>query len=78
MNIMKLRKLALSVFIFCFVVFLWSFYRMEICGYDCGIFTLHSGGATVIYYLLSFWLGLASLATFLGATFYLLKLKAKL
>ena len=74
---MKLRKLALLIFIFSFVVFLWSFYRMETCGYDCGIFSLHSGGATVIYYLLSFWLGVASLATFLGSSFYLFKLKAK-
>lgn len=78
MNIIKLRKLAISVFIFCFLAFLWSLYRMETCGYDCGIFTLDSGGATVFYYLLSFWLGLASLATYLGATFYLFKLRAKL
>ena len=77
MDIMKLRKFALLAFSFCFVVFLWSFYRMETCGYDCGIFTLYGGGAIVFYYLLSFWLVLAFLATFFGATFYLFKLKSK-
>ncbi len=37
------------------VIFVWSMYRMETCGYDCGLFTVLTGPTVVVVYLLSFW-----------------------
>ena len=37
------------------IIFAWSCYRMETCGYDCGIFTVTTGPTVVVVYLLSFW-----------------------
>ncbi|KTD98149.1 hypothetical protein ATS71_13745 [Pseudoalteromonas sp. H71] len=39
-------------------VFAFSSYRMESCGYDCGLFVVGSGISTIVYYVLSFWISL--------------------
>jgi membrane protein implicated in regulation of membrane protease activity len=44
---------------------------MNTCVYDCGMFSVTSGGATVIYYLLSFWLAIISFAILVGVSIYI-------
>jgi hypothetical protein len=51
-------------------IFAFAAYRMETCGYDCGLFSVSSGTATVFYYLVSLWLGLFALVILAGASFY--------
>jgi len=44
---------------------------MNTCGYDCGMFSVTSGGATVIYYLMSLGLGIISFAILVGVSVYI-------
>jgi|GEM_PF-3506659 len=39
-----------------FVFLLWSYYRNETCGYDCGLFSVSTGPTVVVVLILSFWL----------------------
>jgi hypothetical protein len=73
-NVLVANTIAFVVFA---SVFSWSAYRMETCGYDCGLVSVSSGTATVVYYVISFWLGMFSLLVCLVAGFLLFK-KSKL
>ena len=74
----KARSISLSMFCICLVLFIGSAYRMETCGYDCGLFSVSVGIATVVYYAASFWLGIFSFAIFIGINIYrFIKLKSK-
>ena len=68
----KIQRFSLVAFIFLLAMFVFAAYRMETCGYDCGLFTVSSGTATVVYYLASLWLGLLSLVALLASTLYTL------
>ncbi len=66
----KIRNISLIAFICLLAIFAFAAYRMETCGYDCGLFSVSSGTATVFYYLASLWLGLLALIVLLASTFY--------
>ncbi len=66
----KIQRISLIALLCLLAFFAFTVYRMETCGYDCGLFTVASGTATVVYYLVSFWLGLLSFAVLVGTSFY--------
>ncbi|RZF93525.1 hypothetical protein EXT42_06550 [Pseudoalteromonas sp. CO302Y] len=66
----KIKVISLIALICLLVMFTFAAYRMETCGYDCGLFSVSSGTATVFYYLASLWLGLLALIVLLASTFY--------
>ena len=75
MKIKKIQRVsALCFAVFC-TLFIGAAYRMETCGYNCGLFSISSGMAVVVYYVIFFWLGLLSLTISLGAGLYILKTK---
>jgi type III secretory pathway component EscU len=47
------------------MIFASAMYRMETCGYDCGLFAISSGPTVVVVYLLSFWTSIIILGVFL-------------
>ncbi len=67
----KIQRIIAVVFVLMLALFFAALYRMNTCGYDCGMFSLAFGGATVIYYLLSFWLGIISFAILAGVSIYI-------
>ncbi len=67
----KIQRIIAVVFVFLLALFFAALYRMNTCGYDCGMFSLSFGGAAVIYYLLSFWLGIISFAILAGVSVYI-------
>ena len=68
----KIQRISLVAFIFLLTIFVFAAYRMETCGYDCGLFAVSSGTATIFYYLASLWLGLLALVVLLASTLYTL------
>ena len=68
----KIQRISLVAFICLLAIFAFAAYRMETCGYDCGLFVVSSGTATVVYYLASLWLGLLSLVVLFTTTLYAL------
>ena len=66
----KIKSISLIAFISLLAIFAFSAYRMETCGYDCGLFSVSSGTATVFYYLASLWLGLLALTVLLVSILY--------
>ncbi len=56
-------KAILAIFILGLVVSLYSGYRMNTCGYDCGLFSVSGQPVTVLAWVIG--LGLLSLATLL-------------
>ncbi len=60
------EKLLYSVLIgLSSVIFVWAMYRMETCGYDCGLYSVSSGPTVVVVYLLSFLILVISFGVFL-------------
>lgn len=66
----KIKVISLIALICLLAMFTFAAYRMETCGYDCGLFSVSSGTTTVFYYLASLWLGLIALIVLLASTFY--------
>lgn len=67
----KIQRISIMAFVVLLALFVAALYRMNTCGYDCGMFSVTSGGATVIYYLLSFWLAIISFAILVGVSIYI-------
>jgi len=67
----KTQRIIAVVFVLLLALFFAALYRMNTCGYDCGMFSASSGGATVIYYLLSLGLGIISFALLVGVSVYI-------
>lgn len=73
MKIKKIQRVsALCFAVFC-TLFIGTAYRMETCGYDCGLFSISAGMAVVVYYVIFFGLGLISLIAFVGVRLYILR-----
>jgi hypothetical protein len=67
----KIQRISALTFVLLFALFVAASYRMNTCGYDCGMFSVTSGGATVIYYLMSLGLGIISFAILVGVSVYI-------
>lgn len=52
---LKEKRFYFTFISFSLVIFFWSLYRNETCGYDCGLFTVSTVPTVVIAYMLSFW-----------------------
>lgn len=52
---LKEKRFYFTFISFSLVIFFWSLYRNETCGYDFGLFTVSTGPTVFIAYMLSFW-----------------------